>query len=74
MVPNPRQSQLLDEVRARGPLSVTPQAQRAYLLRSNDDVIHTDIVVGFRVLRICDDGSTVIAYRILKEFPTRGSR
>jgi hypothetical protein len=57
---------------------VRAQAQRAYLLRSTDDVIRSDMLVGFRVLRICDDGSAVIAYCILKEFAagdaTRQSR
>ena len=51
-----------------GPRGVPAQAQRAYLFRSIDDVISSNILVGFRVLRICDDGSVVIAYRILKEF------
>jgi hypothetical protein len=54
--------------RRGGPPGVQAQARHAYLFRSIDDVIHTDILVGFCVLRICDDGSAVMAYRILKEF------
>lgn len=55
-----------------GPRGVQARAERAYLFRSTDDVIDSDILVGLRVLRICDDGSAVIAYRILNEFERPG--
>jgi hypothetical protein len=51
-----------------GPRGVHVKAQHAYMFRSIDDIIGSDILVGLCVLRVCDDGSAVVAFRILKEF------
>jgi hypothetical protein len=48
---------------------VSARAGKTYLVRSVN-YNHDDILVAFRTLRRDDDDSIVIAYRILKRYPT----